>query len=282
MKFDRIFNKVEKFDARAMTDPINHERRERRLLDKKRERWITNYTFFFGNLTEEEQQYRDYFETEIEDDPEDDWIDEKLDEIHIASQGQFDPALYDFVDYTQVHDAHENFDDIVEKKLFKYKYRQNASNLSTYERRQYRVRDRFLERAKTRDPILEQNLNDLLASDSRDSNLATIVTAPERFRMVAEEETRPFREYMVGEALQQYQDFYETDEEEEGFFEYMSNLTNRDKIRFMEIFEDYTVNPSDNKEYVMIEKREYNPELSVMSNMVLDLVDFKDRVKPLS
>lgn len=282
MKFDRIFNKVEKFDARAMTDPINHERRERRLLDKKRERWITNYTFFFGNLTEQEQQYRDYFETEIEDDPEDDWIDEKLDEIHIASQGQFDPALYDFVDYTQVHDAHENFDDIVEKKLFKYKYRQNASNLSTYERRQYRVRDRFLERAKTRDPILEQNLNDLLASDSRDSNLATIVTAPERFRMVAEEETRPFREYMVGEALQQYQDFYETDEEEQGFFEYMSNLTNRDKIRFMEIFEDYTVNPSDNKEYVMIEKREYNPELSVMSNMVLDLVDFKDRVKPLS
>ena len=214
MKFDRIFNKVEKFDARAMTDPINHERRERRLLDKKRERWITNYTFFFGNLTEEEQQYRDYFETEIEDDPEDDWIDEKLDEIHIASQGQFDPALYDFVDYTQVHDAHENFDDIVEKKLFKYKYRQNASNLATYERRQYRVRDRFLERAKTRDPILEQNLNDLLASDTRDSNLATIVTAPERFRMVAEEETRPFREYMVGEALQQYQDFYETDEEE--------------------------------------------------------------------
>ena len=71
-----------------------------------------------------------------------------------------------------------------------------------------------MERAKTRDPILEQNLNDLLASDTRDSNLATIVTAPERFRMVAEEETRPFREYMVGEALQQYQDFYETDEEE--------------------------------------------------------------------
>jgi len=54
MKFDRIFNKVEKFDARAMTDPINHERRERRMLDKKRERWVTNYTYFFGNLTEEE------------------------------------------------------------------------------------------------------------------------------------------------------------------------------------------------------------------------------------
>lgn len=50
----------------------------------------------------------------------------------------------------------------------------------------------------------------------------------------------------------------------------------------MEIFEDFTVDRSDNKDYLMIEKREYNPELSVLSNMVLDLVDFKDRVRPLS
>jgi hypothetical protein len=53
-KFDRIFNKVEKFDARAMTDQVNHERREKRMLSKKRERWTDNYTYFFGNLTEEE------------------------------------------------------------------------------------------------------------------------------------------------------------------------------------------------------------------------------------
>lgn len=127
-KFDRIFNKVEKFDARAMTDPINHERRERRLRDRKRERWVSNYTFFFGNLTEEEQQYRDYFETELEADPEDDWIDEKMDDMHIANQGQFNPALYDFVDYTQTHDAHESYDDVIEQKLFKYKYRQFAAD----------------------------------------------------------------------------------------------------------------------------------------------------------
>lgn len=33
MRFDRIFNKVEKYDARAMTDPLNHERREKRMLE---------------------------------------------------------------------------------------------------------------------------------------------------------------------------------------------------------------------------------------------------------
>lgn len=62
----------------------------------------------------------------------------------------------------------------------------------------------------------------------------------------------------------------------------MDNFSNRDRIRFMEIFEDFTVDNLDKKEHVLIEKREYNPELSVLSNMVLDLVDFKDRVRPLS
>lgn len=214
MKFDRIFNKVEKFDARALTDPVNHERRERRMLDRKRQRWVTNYTFFFGNLTEEEQQYRDYFETDMEVDPEDDWVDEKFDEIHISNSGDLDPARYDFVDYTQVHDAHEDYDDVVEQKLFKYKYRQNATDEVTFERRWHRVRDRFLERAKTRDPALEQSLGDLFATDARDASLATLALEPGKFRAVAAEETRPFREYMASEAIQQYKDYYESDTEE--------------------------------------------------------------------
>jgi hypothetical protein len=50
----------------------------------------------------------------------------------------------------------------------------------------------------------------------------------------------------------------------------------------MEIFEDFTVQKRDSKEYAMIEKREFNPELSAFSNAVLDLVDFRDRVRPLA
>jgi len=60
-KFDRLFNKVEKFDGRKFSDPDNHERREKRMLDRKRSRLVENYTYFFGSLTEEEQSYRDYF-----------------------------------------------------------------------------------------------------------------------------------------------------------------------------------------------------------------------------
>lgn len=83
-KFDRVFNRVEKFDARAMTDPENHERREKRMLQRKRDRWTTHYTYFFGNLTEEEQMYRDYFETDMEMDPEEDVLEDRAFESYLA------------------------------------------------------------------------------------------------------------------------------------------------------------------------------------------------------
>lgn len=116
--------------------------------------------------------------------------------------GQFDPALYDFVDYTQTNEAHENYEDIVEDKIFKFKYRQFADDRLTYEKRQRRMIDRFLERGKNRDPVLEQNLIDLFASDARDNSIAQLMSDSSKFRNVAEEETRPFREYMVSESVQ--------------------------------------------------------------------------------
>ena len=59
-------------------------------------------------------------------------------------------------------------------------------------------------------------------------------------------------------------------------------MSNQDRIRFMEIFEDYTLVQTENKHHTLIPKREPNPELSLMGNFALDLVDFKDRVKPMA
>lgn len=50
----------------------------------------------------------------------------------------------------------------------------------------------------------------------------------------------------------------------------------------MEIFDDHTIRKHDMKDYAMIQKREFNPELSAFSNVVLDLVDFRDRVRPMA
>jgi hypothetical protein len=50
----------------------------------------------------------------------------------------------------------------------------------------------------------------------------------------------------------------------------------------MEAFQDFSINKADEKAYVLIPKREFNPELSTFSNLILDLVDFKDRVRPVA
>ena len=86
---------------------------------------------------------------------------------------------------------------------------------------------------------------------------------------------------MLKEAELQYKDYYESDKEEAEFFEYMDNMSIRDKLRLIEIFEDFTV-PNQQKKLASIPKRETNPELSVFSNLALDLIDFRDRVKPMA
>lgn len=37
-KFDRLFNRIEKFEARKFSDPDNYDRREKRMLDRKHKR----------------------------------------------------------------------------------------------------------------------------------------------------------------------------------------------------------------------------------------------------
>ena len=46
---------------------------------KAKDRWDTNYTFFTGGLTEEEQKYRDYYQTDLELNPEIEVLEEIVD-----------------------------------------------------------------------------------------------------------------------------------------------------------------------------------------------------------
>ena len=79
-------------------------------------------------MTEEEQQYRDYFESDLENEPEDEFLETMRDESRIAKSGEFDPKLYDFIETAMISEVHENFQDIIEDKIFKFKYRQNADS----------------------------------------------------------------------------------------------------------------------------------------------------------
>jgi hypothetical protein len=145
-----------------------------------------------------------------------------------------------------------------------------------------RVKERFFDRALNRDISVEADLIGIYQTDEEKASFAQLVLDHEKFEATADKATLAKREYMVAEALQQYRDYFEDDESEAAAFEYLDNLSNRDRIRFMEIFEDHTADQLKGKGHAMIQKREYNPELSSFNNLLLDLVDFKDRVRPLA
>ena len=44
-------------------------------------------------------------------------------ERQIAAEGEFQHKRYDFIETSLADEPHETFDDVVESKLFKYKYR---------------------------------------------------------------------------------------------------------------------------------------------------------------
>lgn len=73
----------------------------------------------------------------------------------------FNPKRYDFVETSHMIEPHENYEDMIEDKIFKYKYRQNADDQATFYRRQRRVIDRFWDRAQVRDAAVETDLFDL-------------------------------------------------------------------------------------------------------------------------
>lgn len=94
-------------------------------------------------------------------------------------------------------EPHENYDDIVEQKVFKYKYRQCNDDIDTYERRQGRVLSRFIDRARNRDPALEADLLEIYHRDSKDNSLAQFALDASKYNNTALKETRPFREYIA-------------------------------------------------------------------------------------
>ena len=53
----------------------------------------------------------------------------------MALSGEFDPKRFDFVETAMLTEVHENFEDVIEDKIFKFKYRQYADPYEIYEAR---------------------------------------------------------------------------------------------------------------------------------------------------
>jgi hypothetical protein len=276
-KFDRTFNRYEKFVARSLYDPENHARREKRMNERKDERNKNNYAFFFGDLTETEQQYRDYYETDVEETNEFDLMNELKDDAFLRETKDFNMNSIEFIESSIIINDREPVQDIVEKQLFKYRYRKLGD--LNYPERNERVMRRCLERTKNKKTEIPSELAEILEKHHVDSKL--------NFKQLFDkadqvEGLKDFLNYVADEGFNQFMDYYEDDIDMKNYSKYFNDLSIREKIRFAEAYDNH-INLSSQLEssYVLIPKRPYDEKKSVARNFAEDLIDFNSRVRPI-
>ena len=149
-KMDRAFKKSRRFYARQYLDLDNHERREQRMLERSRQRTEDSYTVYYGGMTEVELMHDDYFETDLEGEHTEAFMD-AVDEEHVRSFPSFKTDNYNFIESsisrTHIADASSH----VEKMIFNFRNRRCIDTVEDYERRQARVVARQLDRANSQE-----------------------------------------------------------------------------------------------------------------------------------
>ena len=110
------------------------------MLERANKRWNGAFTVFSGNLTEEEQRYRDYFETDLDQEREDERLEEYLDRQELLTDQRYNLNKFDFQEgYTIGYEDDQS--SFVEKKIFKFKYRRALDSPADYERKNQRMVD---------------------------------------------------------------------------------------------------------------------------------------------
>ena len=264
-KFDRIFNRYEKFVGRAMFDHENHERRERRMQERKNSRLKDNYTYYFGNLTETEQEYRDYYESDVEETNDYEFLNNLKDESYLRASNDFKLDNYELSEGSVINSSREAVDDLLGKSLFKYKYRKVGD--SKFEARNERVITRSQERIKNLDKGFTEELSHLIENHYVESkfNIKQMMNKADQVKGLDK-----FLNFIAEEGYNQFMDYYSDDLEEAENMTYYKDLNIRERIRFAECYENhFNLGNELENYYVQIPKRPYDNKLSVVTNFIL-------------
>jgi hypothetical protein len=231
--------------------------------------------------------FRDYYESDLEEYPDNENLSDLKDESLLRNSGDFDLRFIELVEPQVNYTDRKPVEDFLDKSIFKYKYRKVAD--PKYESRNERVIQRFIHRAAQRDPRINQELfarlENLYARNDNVSNVLDLLRTSAKNSPNLYDDLMPFARYISEEGLQQYRDYYETDEEEGINSErntLIQDLSERDKLKFVECY-DNPLNKSVELDqyYVTIPKRPYDNRQSIVSNFVQDLLDFNSRVRPI-
>jgi len=262
-RVDRALKRGAKFNARAFLDAENHERREKRMSEGKRLRTLDSYTVYFGGLTEDEAQYRDYFETDLEANPDNEQLSEHVIQQRILDREEFKLSTFDFQEMHTLM-VQEDASGMVKKKLFEFKYRRAKDSPVDYTRKEQRV----LERSMSRLTLPE--------SKALFENLAQARIGGNELEIESAE--KDVLRFFADEGRSQFLDYYESDSDEVNTM--LQALPQTDIGQFIDVMEDYAKNNSSIKGYQSIQKRKWNQGLGFWSNIKAEIADYRGFVAP--
>ena len=253
-KLDRIFEKIKRFQQRAVMEPEEHERREARMLERAAKR---NNSFTMTiNTTETEQRYKDYYESDY--DSEEELMFDQDEEHELIVSGIFNFKNYDFYE-EGTNESSQAVESVFGKKMFRFKHRKWNDDPSSHFIRENRMINRFLERTKKRDSQID--------FDSGEAD-----------KYVYDRDNQwKIKSYVLDEAVQQYKDYYESDVEDVKDFDH---ITPEEKEEFAGVFKDYAKPLGEAKKSYSIGLREYDAEKSMGQNLVEHYRDLKTRILP--
>lgn len=262
-RIDRIFRRTTKFASRQFLDVENHERREKRMRETSNNRVTDSYTVYFGGLTEEEAQYRDYFQSDLELDADDEAYLEHEARFRITSQDHFQMKNFDFQELYTIN-PEQDAQGMLKRRLFEFKFRRANDTELNYDRRERRLFDRHIER------FSQQGTKDLFLdlADAKNSNNTNDIHTAERALL----------KFFAREGSQQFLDYYETDKDE--VTELVETLPDTDIAVFLSCYEDYARSANNVKGYQSVPKRKWNKGLGFWSNISAELQDYRGFVAP--
>lgn len=160
---------------------------------KAAQRWDSNYSFFTGGLTEEEQKYRDYYQTDLELNPELEVLEEMVDKQEQIDNDQNRLQRFDFQEMYSVN-PEDDQSSFLNKKIFLMKYRQFNFGLEEHQKRETNMVNNSLSRYQVEGRhILNTLYNDI--HNNQDTAKAL----------------KDWVDYQIKEGLQQYKDYYHDD-----------------------------------------------------------------------
>lgn len=145
--------------------------------------------------------YRDYYETDIEDDPENMYAEELISENAMLRDGNFNFKRLDFVCQDILETQESDLTDVVDEKIFKFKYRKANDYGELYNQRQKRVLERFLHRMENRDNMIDGDMTQLLQDNRVQTSMVAYALGEYEIENDAGVKSKPLRDYMVREAV---------------------------------------------------------------------------------